>query len=61
MQSISLNKAKEILTTLSDKALSNMLKQRRDTNSDFKQAILSEMASRCIIEYRNKYGVYKWK
>ena len=52
----SLNKAKEILTTLSDKALSNMLKQRRDTNSDFKQAILSEMARRCTIEYLIRYG-----
>lgn len=56
MQSINLNQATAILKTLSDKTLSNMYKQRKDTNSDFKQAILSEMASRCIIEYKLKYG-----
>ena len=57
MQSISLNKAKEILKTLSDKHLSNMLKQRQDTNSDFKQAILLEISVRCVKEYIKKYGV----
>ena len=60
MQSINLKQAINILKTLSDKHLSNMLKQRQNTNSDFKQAILSEMASRRVLEYRNKYGVYKY-
>jgi hypothetical protein len=56
MQSINLNQATAILKTLNDKSLSNMYKQRKGTNSDFKQAILSEMASRCIVEYQIKYG-----
>ena len=56
MQSINLNQATAILKTLNDKSLSNMYKQRKGTNSDFKQAILSVMASRCIIEYQIKYG-----
>tara|TARA_R110002073_G_scaffold311573_1_gene482706 strand:- start:157 stop:333 length:177 start_codon:yes stop_codon:yes gene_type:complete len=56
MQSINLNQATAILKTLNDKSLSNMYKQRKNTNSDFKQAILSEMASRCIVEYQIKYG-----
>ena len=56
MQSINLNQATAILKTLNDKSLSNMYKQRKGTNSDFKQAILSEMASRCAIEYQLKYG-----
>jgi hypothetical protein len=55
MQSINLTQATAILKTLNDKTLSNMYKQRKDTNSDFKQAILSEMASRCVIEYKLKY------
>jgi hypothetical protein len=57
MQSINLNQATAILKTLNDKSLSNMYKQRKGTNSDFKQAILSEMASRCIVEYQIQYGV----
>jgi hypothetical protein len=57
MQSINLKQAINILKTLSDKHLSNMLKQRQDTNSDFKQAILSEISIRCVKEYIKKYGV----
>tara|TARA_R100001244_G_C5157272_1_gene130531 strand:+ start:719 stop:895 length:177 start_codon:yes stop_codon:yes gene_type:complete len=56
-QSINLKQAINILKTLSDKHLSNMLKQRQDTNSDFKQAILSEISVRCVKEYIKKHGV----
>ena len=57
MKSINLKQAINILKTLSDKHLSNMLKQRQDTNSDFKQAILSEISVRCVKEYKKKHGV----
>ena len=56
MQSINLKQAKAILKTLNNKTLNNMYQQRKDTNSDFKQAILSEMARRCTIEYLIRYG-----
>jgi hypothetical protein len=42
---------KEKLKTLSDKHLENMVKQRQGTSSDFREALIKEMATRCTVEY----------
>jgi len=59
MQSLTLKQVRKLLFTLSDKHLSNLLKQRKENDSEFKKALLDEMASRVFIEVRNKYGIVK--
>ena len=59
MESLTLKQVRKLLITLSDKHLSNLLKQRKENDSEFKKALLDEMASRVFIEVRNKYGIVK--
>ena len=53
MQSLTLKQVKELLKTLNDKTLENMLKQRKNNKSKFKQLLIQEMAIRVIKEYNN--------
>tara|TARA_R100000329_G_scaffold100094_1_gene82628 strand:+ start:91 stop:294 length:204 start_codon:yes stop_codon:yes gene_type:complete len=62
MESLTLKQVRKLLFTLSDKHLENLIIQRRDVkeeDSEFKKALLDEMASRVFIEVRNKYGIVK--
>lgn len=62
MESLTLKQVRELLFTLSDKHLENLIIQRKDVkeeDSEFKKALLDEMASRVFIEVRNKYGIVK--
>jgi len=56
MQSLTLKQVKELLKTLNDKTLENMLKQRKNNKSKFKQLLIQEMAIRVIKEYNNSYS-----
>ena len=56
MQSLTLKQVKELLKTLNDKTLQNMLKQRKNNKSEFKQLLIQEMATRVIKEYNNSYS-----
>jgi ribosomal protein L20 len=56
MQSLTLKQVKELLKTLNDKTLENMLKQRKNNKSEFKQLLIQEMATRVIKEYKNSYS-----
>ena len=56
MQSLTLKQVKELLKTLNDKTLENMLKQRKNNKSEFKQLIIKEMSNRVIKEYNNLYS-----
>ena len=56
MQSLTLKQVKELLKTLNDKTLQNMLKQRKNNKSEFKQLLIQEMAIRVIKEYKNSYS-----
>jgi len=56
MQSLTLKQVKELLKTLNDKTLQNMLKQRKNNKSEFKQLLIQEMANRVIKEYKNSYS-----
>jgi len=56
MQSLTLKQVKELLKTLNDKTLQNMLKQRKNNKSEFKQLLIQEMATRVIKEYKNSYS-----
>ena len=56
MQSLTLKQVKELLKTLNDKTLQNMLKQRKNNQSEFKQLLIQEMAIRVIKEYKNSYS-----
>jgi len=56
MQSLTLKQVKELLKTLNDKTLQNMLKQRKNNKSEFKQLIIKEMSNRVIKEYNNLYS-----
>ena len=56
MQSLTLKQVKELLKTLNDKTLENMLKQRKNNKSEFKQLIIKEMSNRVIKEYNNSYS-----
>jgi hypothetical protein len=53
MQSLTLKQVRELLKTLNDKTLQNMLKQRKNNKSEFKQLIIKEMSNRVIKEYNN--------
>ena len=62
MESLTLKQVRKLLFTLSDKHLENLIIERRDVkeeDSEFKKALLDEMASRVFIEVRNKYGIVK--
>ena len=62
MESLTLKQVRKFLFTLSDKHLENLIIERRDVkeeDSEFKKALLDEMASRVFIEVRNKYGIVK--
>lgn len=62
MESLTLKQVRELLFTLSDKHLENLIIQRKDVkeeDSEFKKALLDEMANRVFIEVRNKYGIVK--
>tara|TARA_X000001316_G_scaffold29_3_gene53 strand:- start:1126 stop:1329 length:204 start_codon:yes stop_codon:yes gene_type:complete len=62
MESLTLKQVRKLLFTLSDKHLENLIIQRKDVkeeDSEFKKALLDEMASRVFIEVRNKYGIVK--
>ena len=59
MKSLTLKQVRKLLFTLSDKHLCNLLEQRKDNNSEFKKALLDEIASRAFIAVRNKYGIVK--
>ena len=56
MQSLTFKQVKELLKTLNDKTLQNMLKQRKNNKSEFKQLIIKEMSNRVIKEYNNLYS-----
>jgi ribosomal protein L20 len=56
MQSLTLKQVRELLKTLNDKTLQNMLKQRKNNKSEFKQLIIKEMSNRVIKEYNNLYS-----
>jgi len=56
MQSLTLKQVRELLKTLNDKTLQNMLKQRKNNKSEFKQLLIQEMANRVIKEYKNSYS-----
>lgn len=56
MGSLDLKEVKQILKTLNDKTLSNMLNQRKDSTSQLTEAIRNEMARRCTKEYILQYG-----
>jgi len=56
MQSLTLKQVKELLKTLNDKTLQNMLKQRKNNKSEFKQLIIKEISNRVIKEYNNLYS-----
>jgi|TARA_E500000178_G_C16869347_1_gene683551 hypothetical protein len=62
MESLTLKQVRKLLFTLSDKHLENLIIQRKDVkeeDSEFKKALLDEMANRVFIEVRNKYGIVK--
>jgi len=62
MESLTLKQVRKLLFTLSDKHLENLIIERRNVkeeDSEFKKALLDEMASRVFIEVRNKYGIVK--
>ena len=56
MQSLTLKQVKELLKTLNDKTLQNMLKQRKNNKTEFKKLLIQEMATRVIKEYKNSYS-----